>query len=129
MPSCTSPSEPISSWTPWKNRKPPQRPRGRSRLRLDRKKSITHHRHHQGPLPWPDIAFQQDNLLPGTQDQLTLGDRHGQARTLQGGLQVGMAVAIVPGLLVAILPAGGNQSVEHLRHIAAQARLELDSAD
>ena len=40
-----------------------------------------------------------------------------------------MTVPIVPGLLVAVLAAGGDEPVEQLREIALKAGLELDAAD
>src|SRR5260370_24045877 len=84
---------------------------------------------HEGSLPGPDITFQEDDLLPGAQDQLGLGDGHGQAGPLECGLQVGMAVAVVPGLLVAIIPAGWNEAVGPFPQVPAPARLKLDRPD
>jgi len=40
-----------------------------------------------------------------------------------------MAVAVVPGLLVGVVPAGGNQAPQKRRQVLLQARLELDGAD
>src|SRR5262249_8055957 len=85
--------------------------------------------HHHRALARPGVAFEVNDLLPGAQDQLPLAHRHGQRWTEQGGLQVRMAVAVVPGLLVAVLPAGGNEAVQRLRQVALQARLELDGAE
>jgi hypothetical protein len=41
---------------------------------------------------------------------------------------MGMAVAVVPRLLVAIIPAGRNQAIEELRQIFLKARLEFDGS-
>src|SRR5262249_55966846 len=40
-----------------------------------------------------------------------------------------MAVAVVPGLLVAVSPARRQQLIEHLRQVLLEAGLELDGAD
>ena len=42
-------------------------------------------------------------------------DGHGQRGAHQRGLQVRVAVAVVPGLLVAVVAAGRDQPVEHAR--------------
>jgi hypothetical protein len=39
---------------------------------------------------------------------------------------VGVTVAVVPGLLVGILAAWGNQSVQELREISLETWLEFD---
>jgi hypothetical protein len=39
---------------------------------------------------------------------------------------MGVTVAVVPGLLVAVVAARWDEAVEHLRQVAAQAGLELD---
>ena len=83
-------------------------------------------RDHHGSLPRADVALQVKNLLPGAQHQLAVGDGHAERGAQQRGLQVAMAVAVVPGLLVAVLAAGRDQAVEQFRQVALESRLELD---
>ena len=71
--------------------------------------------HGDAPLAGANVALQQEDLLPRAEHEPALFDGHGQARAEQGGLEVGMAVAVVPGPFVAILPAGRDQTVEQLR--------------
>ena len=54
---------------------------------------------------------------------------HRQARTEQRRLQVGMAVAVVPGLLVGVVPIGRNEAPHKRWQVLLQARLEFDGAD
>src|SRR5262245_59778893 len=76
-----------------------------------------------------DVALQVEDLLPRPQHRLAAGDGDGQRRAEDGRLQVRVAVAVVPGLLVAVLPRRREQPVQGRRQVAAQARLELDGAD
>lgn len=69
-----------------------------------------------------------EDLLPGAENGLPFTHRHCQARTEQRRLQVGMAIAVVPGLLVGIVPAGWNQPPQKRGQVLLQARLELDGA-
>ena len=55
-----------------------------------------------------------------------VGNRHADRGPEPRGLQVRMAVAVVPGLLVAIVAAGRDEAVEQLGQILDQSRLELD---
>ena len=64
-----------------------------------------------GALARTDVAFDVDDLLPGAQQQLAVADRHCQRRPQHGGLQVRMAVAVVPGLLMAVLSTGRKQAI------------------
>ena len=62
-----------------------------------------------GAFAGADVALQQEHLLPGAQEEPALVDRHGQRRAEQGGLQMRMAVAVVPGPFVAVLLARRDQ--------------------
>ena len=46
------------------------------------------------------------DLLPGAKHGPSVAHGNRQARTEQRRLQVGMAVAVVPGLFMGIIPAG-----------------------
>src|SRR5579884_1587758 len=92
-------------------------------------RSFTHHRNHDGALAWANIAFQMHNLLPGSQQELAVGNGNGQFRPQERCLEMRMTIAVVPGLLVTIGAAGRQQPIEDRRKILPQARLELNGAD
>jgi hypothetical protein len=79
--------------------------------------SLAQNRNYHCTLTRPNIAFQW-MLLPGTKHWPALVKRYGQRRPQKGRLQMSMAVAVVPGLLVAVVPARRNQSVEQLWQVA-----------
>src|SRR5262245_29176271 len=81
--------------------------------------------HDHGAVARADVALQMDELLPSAQHQPACTDRHRQRRAQQRRLQVRVAVAIVPSLLVAVTATRRNQAVKQLRQVASQARLEL----
>jgi hypothetical protein len=70
---------------------------------------FSQHRDNHGPLTRANVAFDVKDLLPGAEHGLAVTHGHGQARTEQRRLQVVMAVAVVPGLLVGVIPAGWNK--------------------
>lgn len=67
-----------------------------------------------------------ENLLPGAQDQFSVLHRHGDLRSHQAGLQVGVPVAVVPGLLVPVFATRGYQPIQQFGQVLLQAGLELD---
>src|SRR5690242_12637231 len=87
------------------------------------------HRHHDFAAARLDIALQQKNLLPGAQHQRTFAERDGHRLPQQRGLQVRVAVAIMPGLLMAVVSTGRDEFVKYLWQIALQAGFELDGAN
>src|SRR5690606_13327141 len=87
------------------------------------------HSHHHHTIAWFDIAFEQENLLPGSEDRPALADGDGDRGAKHGGLEVGVPVAIVPGVFVAVVPARREEAIEHAGEIVPQSRLELDGAD
>ena len=87
------------------------------------------HRDDHGPFTGPNVALNVKDLLPSAEHEPAVAHGHRQARTEQRRLQVGMAVAVVPGLLVGVVPAGGNQAPQKRRQVLLQARLELNGAD
>src|SRR5690348_13105391 len=68
-------------------------------------------------------------LLPCTEDWFAGSNGHRQRGPQQRCLKMRMAVAVVPGLLVAVAAAGWDELVQNLREILLQARLELDCAN
>ena len=74
---------------------------------------VTNHCDYNCSLASADIALQVENLPPRAQFQLALGDRHGQGRAEQCRLQMRVAVAIMPGLLVSIGATGRDELVQN----------------
>src|SRR6516162_4767213 len=74
--------------------------------------SVTDHGDYNRSLASPDVALQMEDLLPGTKYELSLSDGHGQRWPEQRGLQMRVAVAIMPGLLVAVSATGRNQLIQ-----------------
>ena len=70
-----------------------------------------------------------EDLLPCSEHRFCARNRHGQRRPEQRRLQMGVAVAIVPRLLMAVRAAGRNQFVQKLWQVALQTRFELNGAD
>ena len=84
---------------------------------------------HDGASTWFDVAFEVEDLLPGSQHGLSVFDRHSERRSKHCGLQVGVAVAVVPGVLVAVFAAGRQQLVQHRRQVLLEAWFEFNGAD
>jgi hypothetical protein len=91
--------------------------------------SFPDNRHHDGSLAGANIALDEEYLLPSPQNEFALGQRDSQGRPQQGCLKVGMAVAVMPSLLVTVFSAGWNEPVEHLGKITLEPGLELDGSD
>ncbi len=68
-------------------------------------------RYHNGAPSRTDIAFQVDDLLPCAQHGFTVGHGHRERWPHKRGLQVRMAIAIVPGQFVAVVAARRDQAV------------------
>ena len=73
-----------------------------------------------------DVAFQVEDLLPSPQEHLSVSNGHSEGRPEQGGLQMGVAVAIVPGAFVPIVAAGRNQLIQNDGQVALQPRLKFN---
>lgn len=69
------------------------------------------------------------DLLPCAEDGLAVSKRNRQRRAEQGGLEMGVAIAIMPGLFVAVVAAWRDELVEDFGKIAFESRLEFDCAD
>ena len=62
-----------------------------------------------------------EDLLPGSEEELSIGDGHSQRRPEERGLEVGVAVAIVPCAFMAVVAAGRDEAVEEGGQIAFEA--------
>src|SRR5215469_3302008 len=91
--------------------------------------SISYYRHHDVALAPANIAFQVKDLLPRPKNQLAIRDGHGQRRPEPCCLQVGVAVAVVPCLLVAVAAAGRDQLIQKRGQVLLQPRLEFNRTD
>jgi hypothetical protein len=60
-----------------------------------------------------DVALQMEDLLPGAQYDLAIFNGHGERWPEHGSLQVRVAVAVVPGLLVTVVAARRKQPKSH----------------
>jgi len=67
-----------------------------------------------------------DDLLPGAQPQFSRADGQDDRRAQQGGLDMAVAVAVMPGQFVGVGQIGGHQTADRLFEIGHNARLVLD---
>jgi hypothetical protein len=77
-----------------------------------RRSSFPQHGDNHGPFTRTNIAFDVKDLLPSAEHRLTITHGHRKARTEYCRLQVGMAIAVVPRLLVGVVQAGWNQATQ-----------------
>ena len=91
--------------------------------------SFAQHGDNHGPFTGTNIAFDVKDLLPSAEHGLAVAPGHRQARSEQRRLQVGMAVAVVPSLLVGVISTGWNKAPQERRQVLLQAGLEFDGAD
>jgi hypothetical protein len=91
-------------------------------------KSLAYYRHHDSALAGFDVTFQVKDLLPGSQDQTAFLDGNGQGRAEHGCLQMRMAVAVMPGLFMAVAAAGGHELVQKVRQVLPESRFVFNGA-
>lgn len=95
----------------------------------EKRTSISLNRDYDGASARANIALQVENLLPGAEDRFAFGERHRERRTEERGLKMRVPVAIVPGLLVAVVAAGRDELVQDFRKVALESRLKFNCAD
>src|SRR6266568_7541595 len=88
--------------------------------------SVANYCDHDRALSPAHIAFEVNDLLPSTEQELAFGDGYRQRWAEQRCLEMGVAVSIMPGLLVPVITAGRNELVQNCRQVALQARLEFN---
>src|SRR5215469_754745 len=91
--------------------------------------SLSENGDNNGPFAAANVALQMKDLLPGPEDGLSISNGHGQGWPEKCRLQMRMAVAVVPGLFVAIVAARRDQFVQDGRHVCAQPWLEFNGAN
>jgi len=87
------------------------------------------HCHHDRSLPPSNVALEMKDLLPGAQQHFALGNRDRERRSEEAGLEMRVPVAIMPGLLVAVGTARGDELIENGGQVMLEPRFELDGAD
>ena len=80
-------------------------------------------------ISWFDVAFQVKDLLPGTENGAGVADGDRDRWAQPSGLQVRVAIAIVPGLFMAVGWARRNQLIKNLRKIPFETGFEFDRSD
>lgn len=70
-----------------------------------------------------------EDLLPGPEKELSIRNGHCKRWSEKRRLQMGMAVAVVPGLLVAIVAAGRDEFIENRGHVRAQTWFKFNRAN
>jgi len=91
--------------------------------------SFAHHGDRDRSLARFNVALDVKNLLPGAQHELAVHNWNCQRRPQHRGLQVGMAVAVVPGLFMAVLPARRHELVQDSRQVFQESGFKFDRAD
>lgn len=76
-----------------------------------------------------DVAFEEEDLLPGSEDESAVADWDGDLGPEPGCLEVGVSVSVVPGSLVAVVSAWGHEPVEDVGEVLLEAGFEFDGAD
>jgi len=92
-------------------------------------RSLSVNGHHNCPAPRFNVTFDVEYLLPGAEDRLAILHRNRERWPKSRCLQVGVAVAIMPHLLVSVVVPGGNQPIQHFGQVTLQSRLELNRPD
>jgi hypothetical protein len=95
----------------------------RSGLHVD---SVAIDRHHDRSLAPAHVAFEVEDLLPSAELECAISHRHGKRWPKDRGLQVRVAVAVVPGLFVAVVAARRKELIKHGRQVALKPRLEFN---
>src|SRR3972149_9417224 len=68
------------------------------------------------------VPVQQQDLLPGPQEELSLLNGKAEGETQEAGPQVGMGVFLSPGQVVAVLPLPGDQAFQEGPEVGQGAR-------
>jgi len=74
----------------------------------------------------PVIEVDQDDLLPGTEDKATIGNRNSERRPQKGGADVGVAVAVSPSGVVAVGDPHWRNPVDGVLQVANNAAFVFD---
>lgn len=70
-----------------------------------------------------------EDLLPSPQDGGTVFDGHSNFWPHPSSLEMGVGIAIMPGLFMPVVPARRDEFVQDFRHIAFQSGLKLNSSN
>jgi len=89
-------------------------------------KSVAGHGDHYLASSRLDIALDVKDLLPRAEHKARVAHGHGHLGSEKCRLQVGMAVAVVPGLFVRIVAARRKEAVQYARQILDETGFVLD---
>jgi len=90
--------------------------------------SLADNRHHDCTLAPSNVALEMKDLLPGTQHEFAAGDGRRERRSKKRGLQMRVAVPVMPRLFVAVATAGRNELVQDGRQVVLKPRLKFNGA-
>lgn len=76
-----------------------------------------------------DVALEVKDLLPGSEEQLAVGQGDGNFRAECRRLQVGMAVAVMPGLFVSVGFRRRHQPIQQFRQVPLETGFEFDRSN
>ena len=86
-------------------------------------------RYNDGPRSPFYITLKMKDLLPGAQQKLSVFYGNSKRRSHQRRLKVGMAIPVVPCLLVSVVARGWNDSIQELRNVSFQPGFILHGTD
>ena len=79
---------------------------------------------------WSGIEIDEYDLLPGSEGQLAIDERHRQCRADQRCPHMGVSIVVVPGLLVNVGPILGCEFLKgRLQIVIRQTGFELGGGD
>ena len=85
-----------------------------------------HRLYDQSPCSGAGVKVEEHDLLPRAQRETTRDKGYRQRGADEGGADVGLAVIISPAQVVAVIPVGRCDLVEHLPEVVHRTALVLD---
>ena len=77
--------------------------------------------HNQAAISWPIIEIDQDNLLPGAENEMAVFERDAKGGAEHCRAHMSVAVAVPPGCIVVVGNAGGRKFFECFGDVFQQA--------
>ena len=79
------------------------------------------------PLPGPIVMIDQDDLLPSSENQAAIADRHGDSRPHHGRAKVRESIIIAPGLRMPAVHSAGKVFLKVLLQIINESGFIFNS--
>lgn len=98
-------------------------------VHVARRTLLTHNLDNDFTLPRSGVELEERNLLPLTQQQLSIRERNRNGRPEQRRARVTRAVVIAPAQMMPILTVARRERFEEAIQIGDGARLEFDRGD